>query len=231
MKCFWAVGMSTSIGFGFIEAQPNSRRTTPSDAYRNTTMTASCRAKGERQDKSDADFCQEERDVPEKTSGADRSAPLRRLSRRESRLLGLRFERTVAHGAVVEVQHLLVVDGLTVLERDLTGRILRLRRRHLGLDARGLPGDLRAARRGSARAEVGALGAIRAAAPGPDRRLGEGHHGDDQRHRRQCYDSHPPHVTLRGLRFTAFDSVVVDPEIATRVPGVAMPASAGPVRT
>src|SRR5215471_4489036 len=143
MKCFWAVGMSTSIGLGFIEAQPNSRRTTPSDAYRSTTMTASCRRKGERQDTSDLVFCQGERGVPEKASGADRSAPLGRLSRRESRLLGLRLGRTVAHVAIVQIQHLPVVNGLTVLERDLTGRILRLRRRHLGLDARDLPGDLR----------------------------------------------------------------------------------------
>src|SRR4030095_16238439 len=58
MKCFCAAGMSTLIGLGFIEAQPNSRRTTPSDAYRNTTMTSSCRTKGERKDKSDVVFCQ-----------------------------------------------------------------------------------------------------------------------------------------------------------------------------
>src|SRR5215470_7660055 len=66
MKCFWAVGMSTSIGLGLIEAQPNSRRTTPSDAYRSTLMTSSCRARGERQDKSDDVFCQGEPGVPKK---------------------------------------------------------------------------------------------------------------------------------------------------------------------
>src|SRR5215470_17272741 len=107
MKCFWAVGMSTSIGLGLIEAQPNSRRTTPSDAYRSTLMTSSCRVRGERQDKSDEVFCQGEHGLPEKTSGADRSAPLRRLPRRESELLGLRLGRTVARGAEVEVQYLL----------------------------------------------------------------------------------------------------------------------------
>src|SRR5262249_47566840 len=175
--------------------------------------------------------CQGEHRVPEKTSGADRSAPLRRLPRRESELLGLWLGRTVARGAEVEVQYLLVEDGLTVLERHHAGRVLRLRRRHLGLDARGLPGDLRPALCGHTRREVGAFGAIRAGAPGPDgRRLGEGHHRDDQRHRRQRYDSRPPHVTLRRFGFTAFDRAVpprsacfvisrADPEIATRVPG------------
>src|SRR4029450_13938916 len=59
MKCFAAPGLSPAIGLGFIEAQPNSRRTTPSDAYRNTTMTSSCRTKGERKDKSDVVCCQE----------------------------------------------------------------------------------------------------------------------------------------------------------------------------
>src|SRR5215470_10444978 len=43
MKCFCAVGMSTSIGLGFNDAHPKSRRTKPSDAYRSATMCSSCR--------------------------------------------------------------------------------------------------------------------------------------------------------------------------------------------
>src|SRR2546428_7633469 len=44
--------MSTSIGFWLTDVQPKSRRTTPSDAYRRTTIVSSRRAKRARENTS-----------------------------------------------------------------------------------------------------------------------------------------------------------------------------------
>src|SRR5207237_5852504 len=66
---------------------------------------------------------------------------------------------------VVEVELLIVVIRLPVLERNLRGRILGLRRDALALDTRRLSGDLRAGLCRRARAEVRPFRAIRTAAP------------------------------------------------------------------
>src|SRR6266850_1159500 len=97
----------------------------------------------------------------------------------------------------VEVQLLLVEVRLAVLEGDLIGRVLGLRRHALALDARGLSRDLRTGLNRRARAEIGALRTVRAATPGAYRRpLSEDHRRDGQRNHRNRYDSCPPHVAL-----------------------------------
>src|SRR5262245_33139407 len=147
---------------------------------------------------------------PRTSSGENaRRGPIRavQMASRQSLLLtaGLDLVRAVASTAVVQVQWLLVEEGLAILERDLTGRVLRLRRYDLRLDARGLSRGLHFALHAHTRGEVGALSSVRAAAPGPRRRgLCEGHHWDEQReHRQYRYDYRPPHVTLHRLGFTA----------------------------
>src|SRR5262245_36467694 len=130
MKCFCAAGMSTSIGLGFSDAHPKSRRTKPSDTNR-ATMCSSCRVSecaaeyGRRDFLSSATWW-----LWKKYDGAGAIPRRHGRKRRAKRALvagGLSLVEPIGRVLEVEVQLLPLEEGPAVLEGDLVGRILRLR--------------------------------------------------------------------------------------------------------
>src|SRR5438067_4729860 len=166
MKCFCADGMSTSMGLGLSDAQPKSRRTRPKDAYRRAAMCSSCPASEcaeeyERHRVLSSASSRTERRAERRAgfqgcgtgSGKNDGAGVPRRQAvcvRAKRVLvaavagALDLVEPIGELLVVEVELLIVAIRLPVLERNLRGRILGLRRHALALDARRLSGNLRA---------------------------------------------------------------------------------------